>query len=93
MLLGWAWAAALMVAGWFLARCRHYLYCLVLGCSTLLLQPLGTILGVFTIVLLIRPNVKRLFETEGEVDDEQARDDEVAEFGDQFRRDSYNIRR
>jgi hypothetical protein len=92
MLLGWAWAVALMFAGWFLGRCRHYLYCLVLGCSTLLFQPLGTILGVFTIIILIRPNVKRLFEMGGQVDDEDGTDD-MEDFDDQFHRDSYNIRR
>ncbi|SRR5579875_664277 len=91
MLLGWTWAVALMFAGWYLGRCRHYLYCLVLGCSTLLFQPLGTILGVFTIILLIRPNVKRLFETGGQVDQEDEAD-EREDFHDQFRRDSYNIR-
>ncbi len=89
MLLGWTWAVALMFAGWYLGRCRHYLYCLVLGCSTLLFQPLGTILGVFTIILLIRPNVKRLFETGGQVEEEI---DEGEDSHDQFRRDSYNIR-
>jgi len=91
MLLGWTWAVALMFAGWFLGRCRHYLYCLVLGCSTLLFQPLGTILGVFTIIILIRPNVKRLFEAGGQIEDEDEAD-EVEDFHDQFPRDSYNIR-
>jgi hypothetical protein len=89
MLIGWAWAVALMVAGWFLRRCRRYLYCLVMGCRVLLFQPLGTILGIFTIILLIRPNVKRLFETGGQPDDE----DEIEEIDDHFRRESYNIRR
>ncbi|HTU91266.1 MAG TPA: hypothetical protein VMF69_14395 [Gemmataceae bacterium] len=89
LLVGWVWAAALMVAGWFLGRCRHYLYCMVMGCSALLFQPFGTVLGVFTIILLIRPNVKRLFETGGQVVDEEETDD----FDHHFRRDSYNIRR
>jgi hypothetical protein len=90
LLLGWTWAVALMFAGWYLGRCRHYLYCLVLGCSTLLFQPLGTILGVFTIILLVRPSVKHLFETGVQVDEDET--DEVEDFDDQFRRDSYNIR-
>jgi hypothetical protein len=89
ILVGWTWAAALMVAGWLLGRCRRYLYCLVMGCSVLLFQPLGTILGIFTIILLIRPTVKRLFETGGRVDDE----DELDDFHDHFHRDSYDIRR
>jgi hypothetical protein len=89
MLLGWAWAIALIVAGWFLGCCRHYLYCMVMGCSVLLFQPLGTILGIFTIIVLVRPNVKRLFETGGQLEDE----DEIEEIDHPFRRDSYNNRR
>lgn len=92
LLLGWSWAAALVVAGWFLGRCRHYTYCLVMGCSALLYIPLGTVLGVFTIILLIRPEMKRLFETGSQVDDDEETD-ETEDFGDRSRRDSYNIRR
>jgi hypothetical protein len=90
MVLGWTWAAALMVAGWFLGRCRHYLYCLVLGCSTLLFQPLGTVLGIFTIILLIRPTVKRLFETVGQVDEEEEMEEDE-DFRDHLCRGSSNI--
>jgi hypothetical protein len=95
MLLGWAWAAALMLAGWFLGQCRHYVYCLVMGCSALLFQPFGTVLGVFTIILLIRPTVKRLFETGAYPDDpDEVEEAKAAEdYGDHFPRDSYNIRR
>lgn len=92
MLIGWTWAVALMIAGWQLGKCRHYLYCMVMGCSTLLHIPLGTVLGVFTIIVLARPNVKRLFETGGLVDDEED-EDEMEDFDDHYRRDSYNIRR
>lgn len=89
MVIGWTWAVALMIAGWHMGKCRHYLYCMVMGCSALLYVPLGTVLGVFTIIVLVRPNAKRLFETGGVVDDE----DEDEDFGDRFSRDSYNIRR
>jgi hypothetical protein len=94
ILVGWSWAAAIMVAGWFLGRCKHYMYCLVLGCSTLLFQPLGTILGVFTIILLIRPTVKELFETG--IRSQYLHDpDEVdmpSDYDDHVRRDSLHIR-
>jgi hypothetical protein len=92
LLLGWTWAAALLIAGWFLGRCRHYTYCLVMGCSALLFQPLGTVLGVFTIIVLIRPSVKRLFVTGVPVDSEDEVE-ETEDFDDHFHRDSYNIRR
>ena len=88
LLLGWTWAACLMIAGWFLGRRQHYMFCMILGCSALLFQPLGTILGVFTIIVLIRPSVKRLFETGGLPDDE-----EEMRFSDgPINRGSYNIR-
>jgi hypothetical protein len=88
LLLGWTWAACLMIAGWFLGRRQHYMYCIILGCSALLFQPLGTILGVFTIIVLIRPSVKRLFETGGLPDDEE----EMRFSDDPINRGSYNIR-
>jgi hypothetical protein len=69
ILVGWLWAACLVAAGWFLGRRKHYIFCLIVGCSALLFQPLGTVLGVFTIIVLIRPSVKRLFETGGSPDE------------------------
>lgn len=94
ILLGWSWAAAIMLAGWFLGRCKHYLYCLVIGCSTLLFHPLGTVLGVFTIILLIRPTVKQLFGTG--IPPEQRRDPDEEKStrinDDRLRRDSLQIR-
>jgi hypothetical protein len=90
LLLGWCWATMIALAGWFLGKCRHYIFCMVMGCSALLFQPFGTVLGVFTIILLIRPNVKRLFETGGIPD--EADEEEIEDFRDRFQRDSYNIR-
>ncbi len=93
ILVGWSWAAAIMVAGWFLGRCKHYLYCLIIGCSTLLFHPLGTILGVFTIILLIRPTVKELFET-GIPPEQRDPDEEETPriYDDHIRHDSVHIR-
>jgi len=90
LLIGWAWAAALMAAGWFLGRYRHYLYCMVMGCSALLFQPFGTILGVFTIIVLLRPSVKRLFET-GETPYNPEEDESDGFHDDHIRVRSYNI--
>ncbi|MBI1247222.1 hypothetical protein GC197_05180 [bacterium] len=39
----------------------NYTFCIVIGAVTCLSFPLGTILGVFTIIILIRPSVKSLF--------------------------------
>ena len=65
ILLGWTMAICLMVAGWFLRQGKHYMFCFVMACIECLFHPFGTVLGVFTIVVLLRPSVKRLFETGG----------------------------
>jgi len=92
MLVGWTLAIGTMLAGRFLSQRKHYTYCLVMAGLSLLFQPFGTILGVFTILLLIRPSVKRLFET-GEIphDPEEA-DEPPIGYGDHIVPDSYNIR-
>ncbi len=60
--LGGAAAACLIIAGWQIARRKHYVFCLVIGAISLLIWPLGTVLGVFTIVILMRPSVREIFE-------------------------------
>jgi hypothetical protein len=58
---GWAFAAGLFTAGWMLRRRRGYVFCLVMAGIACLFQPFGMILGVFTIIVLLRPRVKELF--------------------------------
>jgi hypothetical protein len=59
--LGWIMAALILTAGRFLARRKHYQFCLVMAGIECLFMPFGTILGVFTIVVLVRESVKPLF--------------------------------
>ena len=59
--LGWTFAAFVVAAGRFLARRRHYTFCLVMAAVECLFMPFGTVLGVFTIVVLCRESVKPLF--------------------------------
>jgi hypothetical protein len=90
ILLGWTMAICLMVAGWFLSRGKHYIFCFVMACIICLFHPFGTVLGVFTIIVLLRPSVKRFFETGGlrsESDDE----DEPRSYDDHVTERSYNI--
>jgi hypothetical protein len=61
ILCGWTLAVLLAVAGRCLARRKGYTFCLVVAGISCLFMPFGTILGVFTIVVLTRPSVKRLF--------------------------------
>ena len=61
ILFGWTFAGCIAVAGRFLAKRKHYLFCLVMGGIACLFMPFGTVLGVFTIFVLIRPSVKAMF--------------------------------
>jgi len=59
---GWTLAVAIFLAGRFLTRRRHYMYCFVVAAVECLFMPVGTLLGVFTIIVLVRPSVKALFQ-------------------------------
>jgi hypothetical protein len=61
ILLGWTYAICLACAGRFLAGRKHYLFCLIIAGLSCLFFPFGTALGVFAIIVLIRPSVKEMF--------------------------------
>jgi hypothetical protein len=55
-------AGCALFTGYNLSRKKRYMFCFVDACICCIQVPLGTILGVFTIVVLARPGVKDLFE-------------------------------
>jgi len=59
--IGWAFAACVFAAGRFLAQRKHYLFCLVIAGVECMFMPFGTVLGVFTLILLTRDPVKQSF--------------------------------
>ena len=61
ILLGLAYAICLIYTGRFLVRKKHYLFCLVVGCLACISFPFGTILGIFTIVVINRQSAKEQF--------------------------------
>ena len=61
ILVGWALAICIFLAGRNLARRQRYMFCFVMGAVMCLFTPVGTVLGVFTILVLMRPSVKELF--------------------------------
>ena len=61
LLLGWTAAALIIAAGRCLAKRRHYAFCFVVAAISCAFMPFGTVLGVFTIVVLTRDSVKVLF--------------------------------
>jgi hypothetical protein len=60
--IGWVFAAFVLTTGRFLANRRHYTFCLVMGGVQCIFMPFGTVLGVFTIIILMRESVKQLFK-------------------------------
>jgi hypothetical protein len=62
ILAGWTFAVLLIVAGRRLAGRRNYTFCLVMAAVACAFMPFGTVLGVFTIIVLMRPSVKESFE-------------------------------
>ena len=62
VLAGWTLAILKFIAGRCLARRRRRTFCVVVACICCILPPLGTLLGVFTLVVLNRPSVKALFD-------------------------------
>ena len=60
-ILGAVFAFVLALAGRSLSRRKHYWFAFVVACIECIFVPFGTILGVFTIIVLSRQSVKTLF--------------------------------
>ena len=63
--VGLCFAACLALAGRFLAARRNRTYCLVMACLACMFVPLGTVLGVLTIIVLMRDSVRDQFGVAG----------------------------
>ena len=61
ILLGWALAVIMILAGRRLRQRRSHTFCFVLACFECVIIPFGTVLGVFTIIHLSRDSVRQLF--------------------------------
>jgi hypothetical protein len=62
IMFGWAFAIGIAYAGRCLNQRKRYTFCLVMAAIACMFMPFGTILGVFTIIVLVRPSVKPLFD-------------------------------
>ena len=51
-----------MISGFCLHARKHRTFSLIVGGVNFLHLPLGTVLGVFTIIVLIRDSVRELYE-------------------------------
>ena len=61
-LLVWSIAGCTLFTAYNLGRKTRYMFCFVIACLCCMSVPLGTILGVFTIIVLARPAVKEMFD-------------------------------
>lgn len=61
ILFFWAFAGCLIYAGRCLSARKYHTFCFVIACLACVGFPMGTALGVFTILVLQRPTVKALF--------------------------------
>ena len=61
VVLGWTIGGLTIWAGRCLATRRHYTFCFIIAALACLSVPIGTALGVFTMIVLSRPSVKQLF--------------------------------
>jgi hypothetical protein len=59
--LGQALSVSVIVSGRFLKQRKNYMFSFVLACLACAAFPFGTVLGVFTIIVLSRPTVKVLY--------------------------------
>ena len=57
-------ALGLVLAGRNLSSRRHHTFCLVMAAVACIFMPFGTVLGVFTIIVLLREPGRRLFGPE-----------------------------
>ena len=62
LLIALAMAICILIAGRSIATHRRYTFVFVIGCVQCLFMPFGTILGVFTLIVLSRESVKTLFK-------------------------------
>lgn len=70
----WTLGVLLLLKGRFMRGRRRYLYCLVVSGAACAFTPLGTVLGVISIIVLTRPEAKRLFDTPAAPAEVMARD-------------------
>ena len=61
ILISWVYAGLLFYAGRCLSARQKRTFCFVMACISCIHFPLGTALGVFTILVLQRPSVQALF--------------------------------
>jgi len=63
-LLGQALAITIIISGRFINKRKNYLFSFIVACVMCLMVPFGTILGIFTIIVLSRDSVKNIYNNQ-----------------------------
>jgi hypothetical protein len=63
IMAAWILAGLMIATGVKLKHRSSYTFCIVIAAIECILIPFGTVLGVFTIVVLMKESIKQLFET------------------------------
>jgi hypothetical protein len=71
ILFFWGLAAATAVSGYFIQTRQRRIFSIVIAAINCAMFPFGTVLGVFTIIVLARPSVVALYETTPAWQDEE----------------------
>ncbi|MBI1177162.1 hypothetical protein GC207_06945 [bacterium] len=64
ILVGWTAAIFTAVSGWMIKKRRRRMFSFVMGAVLCIFFPFGTVLGVFTLILLNKESVKALYDGE-----------------------------
>lgn len=62
ILLGWSLAVCMIIAGRRLKARKSRVFCMVIAGIECIIMPFGTVIGVFTLVVLNKDSVKALFD-------------------------------
>lgn len=65
-LLGVSFSVCVIISGKYLRSQKRYLFSFIIACIECIFMPFGTILGVFTIIVLSKESVKKLYGIEVE---------------------------
>ena len=60
--VGWMFAIAVALNGYYITNRKWLTYCMVMSGIETIFVPFGTVLGVFTLILLSKPHVRSLFD-------------------------------
>jgi hypothetical protein len=61
MLAAWALGAVILCTARYLHKRQHFTFCQVMAAIECVFMPLGTVLGIFTLIVLNRPTVRQAF--------------------------------